>query len=128
MADTSNLIRATSNQPQVLKSQRVAASMATIFECLPNKSTMIATATVANTTNAAKNVYVFVVKAGDTAGDSNRVAGIRLDGFDADAELPGESGVVQELIGLMLGPGDLIAGYANAAAAVSITLTGSVSS
>lgn len=120
MADTANLIEATKNYPQVLVSQQFAATETTIYTCPGSKSVAINTATVCNTSGSARTVYLSVVKTGGTAGVANRVAIIELDA--------GESSVVEELVGLLLGPGDLISGYASAATAVALVITGAVSS
>ncbi len=114
-----NLIHATENYPQVLVSQQLAATETNIYQCPANKSVVIDTATVCNTSGSTRTVYLSVVKAGGTAGASNRVALIELD--------PNDSCSVQELVGF-LGPGDFISGYASAATSVAICLRGAVSS
>jgi hypothetical protein len=120
MADTPNLINATSNLPQVLVAQQLSVTAeSSIYEVPASKSAVIDTATVCNTHGAAQTAYLSVVKAGGTSGSANRVAIITLE--------PGESTVVDELVGC-LGPGDLVAGHASAAGAVAIVLRGAVSS
>lgn len=119
MADTPNLILATQNFPQVLVSQFLASTETTIYTCPASKSVAIAGASVCNTSGSARTVNLSVVKAGGTAGNSNRTSIIALE--------VGESCVVEELM-ILLGPGDFISGSATAATAVSITLSGAVSS
>ncbi len=119
MADR-NLIRATSNLPQVLVSAQLANAEASIYACPSNSSVTIATATLCNTSGASKTVYLSVVKATGTAGVANRVAIIDL--------APNESCIVDELVGLFLSPADFISGYASASASVALVLTGAVSS
>ncbi len=119
MADTPNLIRATSNLPQVLISQQLAATETTIYTGPASKSVVIDTATVCNTSGTTQTVYLSVVKAGGTAGVANRVAIITLTA--------NESTSVHELLGY-LGPADFISGYASAATSVAIVLRGAVSS
>ena len=79
MADTPNLIRATSNLPQVLISQQLAATETTIYTGPASKSVVIDTATVCNTSGTTQTVYLSVVKTGGTAGAANRVAIIELE-------------------------------------------------
>lgn len=119
MADR-NLIRATSNLPQVLVSAQLANAEASIYQGPANSSVTIATATLCNTSGTAKTVYLSVVKAAGTAGAANRVAIIDL--------AANESCIVDELVGLFLSPGDFISGYASAATSVAIVLSGAVSS
>lgn len=114
-----NLIHATENYPQVLVAQQLTASEATQYTCPASKSVVVDTATVCNTSASARTVYLSVVQAGGAAGVANRVAIIDLD--------PNESSSVEELVGF-LGPGDLISGYASAAASVAIVIRGAVSS
>lgn len=95
-------------------------SEAEVYACPESKSVAIATATICNATGATRTAELSVVKASESAGDANRVAIISLE--------PGESGVVEELIGLLLGPEDFISGVASAASSVAIVLTGAVSS
>lgn len=119
MADR-NLIRATSNLPQVLVSTQLAASETTIYPGPPNSSVVLSTATVCNTSGSTRTVSLSVCKTGGTAGAANRVAIIDLD--------PNESAIVDELVGLFLGPGDFISGLASAATSVAIVISGAVSS
>ena len=120
MAETANLIRATENFPQVLVTGHLTTSEATQYQCPTNHSVAIATATLCNTSGTDRTVYLSVVKAGTSAGNSNRVAIVDLQ--------PGESCIVEELVGLLLGPLDKISGYASAGSSVSLVLSGAVSS
>ncbi len=116
---TANLIRATENYPQVLVSQQLAATETTIYTGPANKSVVVDTAAVCNTSASARTVYLSVCKTGGTAGDANRVAIITL--------AANESCSVEELVGF-LGPGDFISGFASAATSVAIVIRGAVSS
>lgn len=120
MADTPNLIRATSNLPQVLVAQQLASSQTQIYTTPANKSAVLATATLCNTSGASVTAYLSVVQSGGSAGVANRVAVITL--------AAGESCIIDELVGLMLGPGDFVSGYASAATSVAVVLSGAVSS
>jgi hypothetical protein len=115
-----NLNGATSNLPKVLVAQQLTASEATVYQVSAGTAVAIATATLCNTSGSSRTVSLSVVKTGGTAGVANRVAIITLEAS--------ESCVVEELVGLLLGPGDFVSGLASAAAAVTITLTGAVSS
>lgn len=116
---TANLIRATENYPQVLVSQQLAGTETTLYTCPANKSVVVDTATICNTSGTPQTVYLSVCKSGGTAGAANRVAIITL--------APNDSCVVAELVGF-LGPGDFISGYASAATSVAIVIRGAVSS
>ncbi len=116
---TANLFGASENYPQVLVSQQLANSETTIYTCPANKSVVVDTATICNTSGTPQTVYLSVCKSGGTAGAANRVAIIPLD--------PNESSPVDELVGF-LGPGDFISGYASAATSVAIVIRGAVSS
>lgn len=106
--------------PQVLVGAHLAGSDAAVYTCPALKSAVIATATLCNTSASVRTVELSVVKSGGAAGDGNRVAIIELA---AD-----ESCVVEEIVGLLMGPGDFISGFASTAGAVSVVLTGAVSS
>lgn len=119
MADR-NLIRATSNLPQVLVSAQAGSTETTIYQCPANSSVVVATASLCNTSGSAVTVSLSVCKTGGTAGASNRVAVITLGAA--------ESCVVEELVGLFLGPGDFVSGMASAATSAAVVITGAVSS
>lgn len=118
---TQNLIGATSNLPGVLVSQQLAAAETTQYTCPANSAVKVATATLANTSGSSVTVAISVVKSGGTAGNANRA----VPTFTLAA---GDSTVVNELVGALLGPGDLISTLAGTASAVAFVLTGTVSS
>ena len=120
MADTPNLIAATSNLPKGLYSGWMPSSLSEIYAGPANKSTVIMSATLCNESGSTRTVRLSYIVAGGTVGASNRVAVIPL--------VDGESCVVEELIGVALGPGDAIWGLCSAGTAVSFTITGAVSS
>lgn len=121
---TANLIGATANHPQVLVANYLSpisgSTVESVYQVPPNMAVAIATATLCNSSGSTRTVNVSVVKAAASPTLGNRVAIIDLDA--------GESCIVEELVGLLLGPGDSIAAGASASSAVSIVLTGAVSS
>lgn len=120
MPDSPNLILATKNLPKVLAAQQLSASVESVYQ-VPNATAVtIATATLCNTSGTTRTVTVHVVKAAQSATNGNKVAIIEL--------APGESCVIDELIGLLLGPADGISVGASAASSVAIVLSGAVSS
>lgn len=117
-----NLIKATENLPAVLVAQALAASTATVYLGPPAKSTVIGTASVYNKTilgdgGGDRTANLFLTKA---SGGTAQIAEITLE--------PGESCVVDELIGLYIGPGDSISGNSDGvASSIDIGITGAVS-
>lgn len=120
MADTPNLIRATQNYPQVLFAEHLAGSETEIYQCPANKSVTISTASLCNTSGSMLKVYLSVVPAGESAGSANRVAII-----DLDSE---ESCMVEEIMGLLLGPADKVSGYTTPSTGAALVISGAVSS
>lgn len=114
---TPNLNQATSNLPQTLVAQTLPSSSGTLYTGPTLKSTVIATAVVANTSASTRTVTLSVTKA---SGGTARLCKIELE---AD-----ESCVVDELIGWLIAPGDVISGFASAGSAVDIAISGAVSS
>jgi hypothetical protein len=121
---TQNLIAATSNLPQVLVAQQVAATETTQYTCPANSAVKIATANLCNTAAVAVTVAISVVKTGGTAGNANRVLSLPINTPLA----PGDSMTVTELVGCLLGPGDFVSAIASAATSVSLVISGTVSS
>ncbi|MCG7592373.1 hypothetical protein [Mycobacterium sp. PSTR-4-N] len=126
MANTPNLIRATENHPGILVAATLSAASTAVYtgpvgdvddDEDDGKATAIATATVCNTSGSARVAYIAVTKAG---GGTARLARIPLD--------VDESCVVDELVGFLLGPGDVILAWASAVASVDIAISGAVSS
>jgi hypothetical protein len=117
MPDTPNLIRATSNLPQVLVAQPLPSVSAEIYVGPANKSTAIGTVTLCNTSASTRTAHILVSK---NLGGTAKLAAIELE--------VGESCVVDELVGFFLGPGDAILGYASAGSSVDIAISGAVSS
>lgn len=114
-----NLMAASSSLPAVLVSQQLAASETTQYTGPASSAVKITSATLTNTTASAVTVSVSVVKTGGTAGNANRV----VSGYSLAA---GDSAVLLELIGVFLGPGDLISAIAGTASAVAFVLSGVV--
>lgn len=117
---SANLVKMTTNFPGILVSQYLAASETTVYLCPSNSSVAVGTATLCNTSGSSRTVYLSAVRAGGVAGAQNRVAIVTL--------AAGESCVVDELVGLLIGPNDVISGYASAATSVSIVISGAVAS
>jgi hypothetical protein len=110
---------ATLSKPQVLVAQQLASSETTQYTVAALNWVRIANATLTNTSGAAVTVSMSLVKTGGTAGASNRV-------LSAYSLQPGDSTVVVELVGHMLGPGDFISAVAGTASAVAFLLSGMV--
>jgi hypothetical protein len=119
---TSNIRQATNVEPKVLVAQNLSATENFAYYTVPaDTSVKIATASVCNhTASAGREVFLSVVRSGGTAGTSNRVANFYLQ--------PMESTSVNELAGMLLGPGDVIAGHATVSSSVAFVITGAVSS
>lgn len=113
-----NLMAATSSLPSVLVSQQLIATEATFYTCPASSAVKLAAATITNMTGASVTVSVSIVKAGGTAGATNRVATFTLTA--------GDSTVLSEVAGHFLGPGDFISAIAGSANAASFVLSGVV--
>jgi hypothetical protein len=119
---TQNVIAATNGLPQVFVSQFIATSETTQYTCPASSSVAIDAATVANSSGAACEVFVSLVRSGGTAGNANRIAILAGTG----ALQAGDSTVLSELEGHKLGPGDFISAIAQTASAVSLVISGTV--
>lgn len=119
---TQNLLSASSNLPQVLVSQQLAATETTQYTGPANSAVRIVTAGLTNTSGSAVTVSVSLVKSGGTAGNANRIlASYSLASHDSLS-------LNDVLSGAMLGPGDFISAIASAATSVAFVATGTVSS
>jgi len=117
---TNNLMAATSALPQVLVSGFVPTTLTKQYEALSNTSVKIANAVLTNISGAAVAVSVCLVKGGGVAGSSNRI-------LSAYSISPGDSLVLSELAGHVLGPLDFISAIAGASGAeVSFVVSGTV--
>lgn len=116
-----NLLSATSNLPSVLVSQQLANTETTQYTAAAGSAVKIATAVLCNTSASLVTVSVSLVKTGGTAGAANRI-------MSSYALAAGDSVELTELVGSFLGPGDFISSVASAATAVSLVVTGAVSS
>lgn len=120
---SSNIIAATSIVPQVLVSQQLGTSDAAIYTVPAATSVKIAQGTYCNVTASAVTVYLSIVKTGGTVGDGTHrvINAFSLAGNDTLS-------LRDYVNGAMLGPGDIVAGYAGTASAVDFVLTGTVQS
>lgn len=116
---SNNLMTATSGIPQVLVSQQLATSETTQYTCAASTAVKLANATLTNTSGSGVTVSISVVKSGGTAGNANRV----LSSYTVAA---GDSLVIPEVSGHVLGPGDFISAIAGTATAVAFVLSGAV--
>jgi hypothetical protein len=116
-----NVIVAASISPQVIVSQQMGTSDATIYAVPAGMSVKVTQATLCNTTASPVTVYLSLVQTGGTVGDGTHrvISGYTLAANDS---LP----LKDYIGGAMLGPGDKIAGYAGTATAVDLVVTGTV--
>lgn len=114
-----NLMAATNALPQVLVSTRIAATETTQYTTPASTSVKIANVTLTNTVGANITVSVSLVKSSGTAGADNRV-------LFAYPLVVGDSTVLNELVGHVLGPGDFISAIASSATSVVFTMSGVV--
>jgi hypothetical protein len=116
-----DILHASSISPQVLVSQQLGATEAAIYTAAAGQSVKVAHGALCNTTATAVIVYLSVIKAGGTLGDGTHrvISGYSLAANDTLS-------LKDYLAGAMLGPGDAIAAYASATAAVDLVVTGTV--
>lgn len=114
-----NLMGAASALPQVLVSQQIATAETTQYTCPASSSVKILGATITNGYAGAVTVSLSLVKSGGVAGAGNRV----LASYSIAS---GDSVILSELVGHMLGPGDFVSGIAGTASAVVLTVSGVV--
>lgn len=115
-----NVIAAASISPQVLLSQQLGTSDAALYTVPASTSAKIAQGTLCNVTASAVTVYLSIIKTGGAVDSTHRVIHAYILG--ANDTLP----LHDYISGAMLGPGDIIAGYAATATAVDIVVSGTV--
>lgn len=116
-----NILGAASISPQVLLSQQLGTSDAALYTVAAAQSVKIAHGTICNITSAAVTVYLSIVKAGGTVGDgTHRI----LNAYSLAAN--DTLSLKDYIAGAMLGPGDIISGYAGTATAVDLVVSGTV--
>jgi hypothetical protein len=118
---SANLKALTSVTAGTLVSQQLATAEAALYTVPAATSTKIAQGSLCNTTASPVTVYLSIVKAGGILGDgTHRV----ISGYSiaANDTLP----LGDYIGGHMLGPGDIIAGYAGTATAVDLVVSGTV--
>lgn len=118
-----SVIDSTLATPQVLVSQALAVSESAQYTTAAANWVKIGSATLTNTGTSSCPVALSVVKSGGTAGASNRVLSPQV----APSLAPGDSTIVNELVGVFLGPGDFISGGVSAMVQV-VTVNGSPTS
>lgn len=115
-----NVIQAASISPQVLVSQQLGVADAALYTVAAGQSVKVAHGVLCNVTGSAVTVYLSVIKSGGAVDSTHRViSGYSLAANDSLA-------LSTYLAGAMLGPGDVIAGYAGTASAVDLVITGTV--
>lgn len=98
--------------------QQVPAAQTPLYTSPPTgKGTIIDKATGTNTTAAPATLTVNLIKSGGAAGAGNVIA-------SAQSIAPGAAYTFPELVGHVLGPGDIISGLAGTAAAITFRASG----
>ncbi|WP_405137502.1 hypothetical protein [Nocardia sp. NBC_01388] len=119
---STNLLAATTMTPQILLSGYLGTSDAAVYTCPALSSVKIATAVICNVTTSAATVYIGGVPSGGTAGVSHH-------SIHAYPLAAGESVSLTPYLGTAaMTAGDFIGGYCGTASAVTLFLTGTVSS
>lgn len=115
-----NVLAATSALPAVLVASHLAASQTTLYTVASASSVKVASASIANTSATAVTVTLNVCRTGTTASAANQI-------LPAVSVAAGQTVSLQELLGgAVLGPGDFLSGFASAASAVTLVVTGTV--
>ena len=96
---------------------QLAAADAAIVTGNSNVTTVIKRAVFSNTDSAAHTITLNVVASGGSSSAANQVVNAR-------ALAAGETYVSPELAGVVLSPGDMIRGLADAASKVTVTVSG----
>ena len=118
---SANLKALTSVTAGTLISQQLATAEAALYTVAAATTVKVAQGSLCNTTASPVTVYLSIVKAGGTMGDGTHrvVSGYSIAANDT---LP----LGDYIGGHMLGPGDIIAGYAGTATAVDLVVSGTV--
>lgn len=116
-----NILTASSISPQVLISQQLGTADTALFTTAASTSVKITHGVLCNVTASPVPVYLSVIKSGGAVGDGTHrvIAGYSLAANDSLS-------LRDYLDGAMLGPGDIIAGYAATASSVDIVISGTV--
>jgi hypothetical protein len=116
-----DILHAASISPQVLVSQQLGTTDTALYTVASGQSVKIAQGTLCNVTANAVTVYLSIIKSGGTVGDgTHRV-------INAYSLAANDSLSLRDYIGgHMLGPGDILAGYAATASAVDLVVSGTV--
>jgi hypothetical protein len=116
-----DILHAGSISPQVLVSQQLTTSESAVYTVATGQSAKVTQGTLCNTTASAVTVYLSLIKAGGTMGDSTHrvISGYSLAGNDTLS-------LGDYIAGAMLGPGDAVAAYAGTASAVDLIISGTV--
>lgn len=116
---TPNLSAITTVTPAVLASAQVGSGTTTIYTVPASKAAKIAKLVLSNTSAAAVTISVTLVPVGGTIDGTHRV----ISGYSLAA---GDSTVINEIEGVWMGDGDLLAVVASAGSAVDVMLSGLV--
>lgn len=119
----SNILVAVSITPKVILSQQLGTSDVALYTVPASTSVKIAQGSLCNVTASAVVVSLSIVATGGTVGDGTHKVIYQYS-------LPaGDTLSLRDFIGgAMLGPGDIIAGFAGTATAVDVVITGTVHS
>ncbi|WP_284984303.1 hypothetical protein [Arthrobacter sp. efr-133-TYG-118] len=117
---SANLKTITSATAGALLSQQLSTSEAALYTVPAATTVKIAQGSLCNTTGSDTTVFLSIVKSGGTMGDGTHrvISGATIKANDTIS--------LDYLAGHFLGPGDVIAGYAGAATAVDIVVSGVV--
>lgn len=110
----SDLLLASSMLPKVLSASVLGTGSSDLVAPAANHASVIKSAVACNTTGAAVTFTVTVTKNG--GGAVTIINGLSLAG--------GDSTVLSEIVGAMLGPGDKVSAQASAGASISVVITG----
>lgn len=119
---STNLLSASTMTLQVLSSAYLGTADAAVYTAPAASSVKIATGTLCNTTASPVTVYVGVIPSGGTAGASHHVVHAYSLGANDTLSL------TPYLAGTSLTANDAVSGYASTGSAVTMVLTGAVSS
>lgn len=116
-ADILHLATAT---PQVILSQQLGITDVAVYTVPAATSIKISQGVICNVTAATVNINISLLKAGQSVDATHRIIhNYPLSGFDT---LP----LRDYLANAMLGPGDMIAGFASVATSVNLIMSGTV--
>jgi hypothetical protein len=114
---TPNLYASTSAVPTLLSSSQLASGDNTIYTVPASKGVKLAKMVLTNVSGAAVVVSVSIVPSGGSVSTTHRV----VSGYSLAA---GDSTIISEIDGMMLGDGDFVSVNSAAATAIDCVLSG----